>query len=293
MKGWKKFMDNQEEKKKIIQEILEKLKQETGILYNKILLKHKICTRYHSKVGGAPYLPKGIEYPRVESGEKKGKPLRLLAQINFEEMPPLEDFPTKGILQFFILDDEMYGIEEFGMDKQNHYRIIYHETVDRICEQQEVPKDIFISTEDGLFQNIDDEFQILFEQKKMGITMGDFQSRNEYWDKIIKIYNEVTGEEKRDIEELKKEEYLLLEEYLEKEEEGHRIGGYAYFTQSDPREVDEKLQDYDVLLLQLDTDRIDDIEFMWGDCGVGAFFINREDLKNRDFSKILYNWDCC
>ena len=26
---------------------------------------------------------------------------------------------------------------------------------------------------------------------------------------------------------------------------------------------------------------------------MGNFFINREDLLRRDFSRILYNWDCC
>ena len=31
---------------------------------------------------------------------------------------------------------------------------------------------------------------------------------------------------------------------------------------------------------------------MWGDCGVGNFFINAEDLKRLDFSNVLYNWDC-
>ena len=25
---------------------------------------------------------------------------------------------------------------------------------------------------------------------------------------------------------------------------------------------------------------------------MGNFFINREDLLRRDFSRILYNWDC-
>jgi len=25
---------------------------------------------------------------------------------------------------------------------------------------------------------------------------------------------------------------------------------------------------------------------------VGNFFINREALKRRDFSRVLYNWDC-
>ncbi len=33
---------------------------------------------------------------------------------------------------------------------------------------------------------------------------------------------------------------------------------------------------------------------MWGDTGVGNFFISEKDLKDRNFSSsmILYNWDC-
>ena len=31
---------------------------------------------------------------------------------------------------------------------------------------------------------------------------------------------------------------------------------------------------------------------MWGDCGVCNFFINKDKLKNLDFSDVLYNWDC-
>lgn len=27
--------------------------------------------------------------------------------------------------------------------------------------------------------------------------------------------------------------------------------------------------------------------------GVANFFINQKDLEKRDFSRILYNWDCC
>ncbi|MDE5780435.1 MAG: DUF1963 domain-containing protein [Lachnospiraceae bacterium] len=29
------------------------------------------------------------------------------------------------------------------------------------------------------------------------------------------------------------------------------------------------------------------------ECSLCYDIINSEDLKNRDFSKILYNWDCC
>jgi uncharacterized protein YwqG len=30
----------------------------------------------------------------------------------------------------------------------------------------------------------------------------------------------------------------------------------------------------------------------WGDMGVANFFINSEKLKQKDFSDILYTWDC-
>jgi uncharacterized protein YwqG len=45
------------------------------------------------------------------------------------------------------------------------------------------------------------------------------------------------------------------------------------------------------LLFQMDTD--DEVGIMWGDSGVANFFIIEEDLKNKDFSRVLYNWDCC
>ncbi|MEG0366532.1 MAG: DUF1963 domain-containing protein, partial [Coprobacillus sp.] len=72
---------------------------------------------------------------------------------------------------------------------------------------------------------------------------------------------------------------------------GHRIGGYPYFTQYDPRESD--MEEHQILLLQIDTDSIDDKEIMWGDCGVGNFFITDNDLKSLDFSKVFFTWDCC
>jgi uncharacterized protein YwqG len=50
--------------------------------------------------------------------------------------------------------------------------------------------------------------------------------------------------------------------------------------------------DYE-LLLQIDSSEAEADEICWGDVGVGNFFIRREDLRNRDFSKVLYTWDCC
>jgi len=66
-----------------------------------------------------------------------------------------------------------------------------------------------------------------------------------------------------------------------------QVGGYAAFTQEDPRAVDSPL----VLLFQLNSD--DDADMMWGDCGIANFFIDPDELAKADFSRVLYNWDCC
>ena len=74
----------------------------------------------------------------------------------------------------------------------------------------------------------------------------------------------------------------------------HQLGGYPYFTQNDPREENPEYKDFDTLLFQLDSDFSGKKDLvLWGDSGIANFFINREALKRRDFSQVLYNWDCC
>ena len=77
--------------------------------------------------------------------------------------------------------------------------------------------------------------------------------------------------------------------------EGHRIGGYPFFTQDDPRGYLPHLQQHTILLLQLDSDsgNGDADKVLWDDAGVGNFFITPEDLQQRDFSRVLFTWDCC
>ena len=90
------------------------------------------------------------------------------------------------------------------------------------------------------------------------------------------------------------EEDLFGELYDALEIEKHtQIGGYGYFTQSDPRTC-ESLQNYTELLFQLDSYYGDeDYQILWGDSGVGNFFATKEQLKHLDFAKCLYSWDCC
>ena len=85
-------------------------------------------------------------------------------------------------------------------------------------------------------------------------------------------------------------EDLLFEIPYCLENTGHKIGGFAHFTQSDPRSFTgstEQLKEY-ILLLQIGGDE----EIMWGDGGVGNFFIHPDALRKKDFSQVMYNWDC-
>lgn len=51
-----------------------------------------------SRVGGRPYAG-GQSWPL---SPRHGKPMLFLAQINFAELPPMEDFPRVGLLQLFV-----------------------------------------------------------------------------------------------------------------------------------------------------------------------------------------------
>ncbi|GGA00098.1 DUF1963 domain-containing protein [Okeania sp. KiyG1] len=62
--------------------------------YLKIDIKPSSTQWWQSKFGGLPYLPRTIDYPTNKNGEY----LKLLAQLNFSEMPRLENFPAQEIL---------------------------------------------------------------------------------------------------------------------------------------------------------------------------------------------------
>ncbi|NET28255.1 MAG: DUF1963 domain-containing protein [Okeania sp. SIO1I7] len=79
---------------------------------------------WESKFGGLPYLPRTIDYPT----NKKGEYLKFLAQLNFSEMPLLENFPTQGILQFYIDgNDPSHGLDIYAQTNQDGFKILYFE----------------------------------------------------------------------------------------------------------------------------------------------------------------------
>jgi len=232
--------------------------------------KNQKLTWWQSKFGGLPYLPKDYDYPR----DSQGNPLFLLAQINFTEVPDLDDFPEQGILQFYIGDSEndLYGHDLENPFQQDKFRVIYfpeiiHAEADLVTDFSFLPKPENLPFSESC--------SLQFEKQIAPVSSWDYQ------------FDEIFGEDF--FAQFGDKEDGIWQEYDDKfPGDGHKIGGYAYFTQNDPRPYisNEKY----VLLLQVDTDN--EVDIMWGDSGIGNFFIKPQDLEKLDFSNVLYNWDC-
>ena len=243
------------------------------------------CGLLDSKVGGLPYWDPALPYPTDSQGNK----MTLLAQLNFAQLGTEDPLPRAGMLQFFIGQDDVFGIDFDQPDSQKDFRVVYHPEPDPALTLEQIQalelpthveadlctpviREAAFTAEKtvGYMGPGDCRFEALFREAVRAVTGEDIGDKNEYqyFDKADRDYF-----------------------YDQLSTAGHRLLGYPFFTQYDPREPEGP---YDTLLFQLDSDMAEDRKdlVLWGDCGVGNFFINREDLLRRDFSRILYNWDC-
>ncbi|MDO4878908.1 MAG: DUF1963 domain-containing protein [Neisseria sp.] len=256
-----------------------------------------------SKIGGLPYLPRDTAYPL----NRYGRPLTLLVQINFAEMPPLPDFPDSGILQWFIDTHGFFNL--WGADLQNPlnqdgFRVLYHAEVS--ADDAALVQDF--SFLDGippvpppklsLWQRIkgrvmDGESRPPFK-RPCAIRFRPGSQLPGYQDCTLHLCGEGVPDITYDNYEF--DDGAACDAYAELTDcyddgdcynGGHRIGGYPFFTQEDPRTLAPEYREY-VQLIQLDSDS----HVMWGDAGAGHLFIRPQDLRRRDFSRTMYTWDC-
>lgn len=226
--------------------------QSTRLPCNEISFEIEDTLPWESKLGGCPYLEDLKDYP-LDTNEQ---PMIFLAQINFSEMPPLPDFPTEGILQFFIANDDLLGLD--GDYTLRYYKKWRKENLVLENPYEEDYMDFAPFSQPG---------KIKFTPREMPITAE--------CDRFIQQFPD----------DLPEQEELFNFCYAE----GCRVGGYPNFVQNAPAYYDDGT--CDVLLLQLDID--DTCGIMFGDAGNCNFFISKEDLKALDFSKAEYEWQCC
>lgn len=219
---------------------------------------------FESKVGGLGYIPHDGNFPT----DSKGNQLRLLAQIDCSEIQ-LDGFPEKGLLQFWLAGTDLYGCDFENPTNQDGFRVIYYPEIDTTVTEEEV-KSKFVKNETD-----DDDFYTPV-CSECGMSFEPSEDRYIDYDTIEDDYDEDADED-----EIANDERWTENFYS-------KVGGYPTFTQYEPRN-EEQQEKYDFLLLQLDSEWE---KILWGDMGIGNFFISSEKLKNRDFSDVFYNWDC-
>jgi len=179
-----------------------------------------------SKLIGQPYMPLNTEYPTDENNE----PMHFLAQINFSEAPELAPFPSKGMLQFYVANDDSQGLhisDPYNAKKQlelqttqNNFRILYFPDV--------------ITNEDELVRNSAPECE---DSPVMDMAELDFVKLTEYMPMTDFRFDQLFGEdyfidENKNVD---KDKLYAYEENISSP--GCKIGGYPEFVQGDVREL--------------------------------------------------------
>lgn len=227
-----------------------------------------------SKFGGHPFLPIGTKYPK----DYKEMPMIFLLQINFAQLPKNQIFPEKGLLQFYVADDDYFGMNFEDPIKQRGFKILYFENPETKYETNFTFLDE-VEWECPPFSGSEPfEKRLQFKKDIDYVPMYSVEFDN-FFNKNAQLFRQAGDEAK-----------VLSESYwkaIDTMLNSHKLGGYARFVQDDPRHRFPNFQHY-ISLLQIDSQG----PFMWGDGGRAHFMIDEKDLKNKDFSKVFYKWSC-
>ncbi len=236
-----------------------------------------------SKFGGNPYWPNDMEWPTAVNPRTNQKiDLICYAQLNFDKLPHIEGYPTTGIMQFFITDEEDY-------DKDGCCKVFYHKdpSIDKCIPVDQIP--VTTST-----QEINDNLAIdgcwIVESAKLEDTYPSASYILEHEDILNEIVTKIAekvGESWKTLKDIEdKEENNAVTDVIwdcAKSNYGCFIGGYPFFTQYDP--------EFDMThVLQMDSCE----GMQWGDYGVAHFYCTEKALKALKFNDndCRFYWDC-
>ena len=246
-------------------------------------------TPWDSKLRGVPYYPKDKPWPR----DVEGRPLVMLVQLNFSEMPPLAGYPAEGILQIYISadyfpekqmwgmrNDNKYNTDQATRTDQSYFRVIYFPRVSPNADDL-ITATPAVEIDDEYGFPVTDEARLTFALGSSYVRPEDYRFRRVFGLDRAEFFSRLERD-KSDIEEAY-EMFMGGRQYVA------RIGGYSRVEQMDPRL--EFPDENWILLFSLDSQVHGGYAVGWGDGGVGNFYIRPEDLARRDFSKVMYYWD--
>ncbi|MDE6103851.1 MAG: DUF1963 domain-containing protein, partial [Oscillospiraceae bacterium] len=179
----KKTNDSQNNEEKHALKAYRQLKTETKVPCVKMELTDNKPSIFESKVGGLGYVPHNGKFP-VDS---KGNQLRLLAQIDCSQVS-VDKFPKAGLLQFWILNNDLCGADFDNNTKQDTFRIIYYKDVDTSITENEI-KTKFEENEfdnDEMFP-VSGEYGLTFHTDEYSFSVCDCNFDTKFVEKFNKL----------------------------------------------------------------------------------------------------------
>ena len=237
-----------------------------------------------SRIGGRP-LAIGHD-PSWPKSVYDDFPMLLIAQINFAEMPPLDDFPTAGLLQIFSSLDG----DRDAQDLAEHERVIRWDPAPATDRVLAVPPE-FDDDSRAFRSRFHDGFSRRARLTGLPLTFEAAEAPGNpftwpfedrvgaiAWDNRLPE-NDAVGEMVDAVEDRIAR--------IQKAYGTHWVGGYPNFVQEDPRSLEE-YQHLDRVLFHLGFD--EDINI--GDAGELNVLISRQALRDRAFETAFLTWDC-
>ncbi len=221
-----------------------------------------------TKLGGLPCLPRRESYPH----DHLGREMPLLIQINFSQFH-LENYPEKGLLQIYMGRELNYPTD---------YKIRYYEDVPllRNDQLQEITElEYFV---------VQREYRLRLYETQTYMSLGDYRFEQTF----SEIFNDRYGTNISsiwDIDTILRDKNASEEFLAALKIQPGLIGGYADFTQEDPR--NQMQNPPKECLVKIDS-QMDEKKIHIGDAGIISVVISEEDIKKRNFTKAKLEWDC-
>lgn len=223
-----------------------------------------------TRIGGPAWLADGESWPCG----RDGRPMEFLAQLDFADLPPLPDYPEAGLLQFFIARGDRFGAD-YDDPARSDVRLVWRAeppTGGRLHAQG--PLDPLADSSPFLDEAVRAGGRPLSATRSSRLPSPDSVA-------VEQVLAEMGLANAANVDD------LLDPVEVEQEPPNQFIGGHPRFVQWDFRKPGFR-DDFDRVLLQLDSQS----GLIWGDCGWAVFMIRRADLIARDFSRVLFSWDC-
>jgi hypothetical protein len=219
--------------------------------------------------------------------------LFLLAQLNLNQLPPLEGFPQSGLLQFFIASGDTHGMNLTDLVCGGGHTVLYHPDPPTTPPPGE-PNHPDAPRADEAIKDLDLPFLTARPIALTGQAVRDPLSYTDF--RFVGLGRELMRSDPAAWPDLAP---WLAPGRLAPElaasfdkafgRSGHRLGGHPFFVGDDPRAM-PRYSGFTTLLAQIDSDL--SVGLNWGDSGVCNFFIEPDRLAASDFSRVLYHWDC-